>query len=531
MCVVLGICGVLALLLVPMILRARSSARAIVCADNLKGLGQAYAIAMSQSNGCLPEAYYTFEGNSGTYAVGLKSAEGQWAGGLFAEGVSNVLTCPSDDRPVEVTVSGMGGKTTTVPASYAYNIALPLMFRNGSRVRQPLNMVTFYDGDLAGVVGEWQHSIGWAEETIRNRHGERANFLFLDGHVERSGDFPDLAFEGGSQWVASAFDTRPRVEPTDIEPRDTESEEGPIDFIIDDGTVIPLEDVTATITCIGAAFQYGEDGPRIPVKAYYDLNDEGKELISNDVMGGETAFLSDVPAGSEIAIIGKTTQYYATERRSDDGSGHTWVLRNGDVVPSIAGFAGQRSIEDFLASYIDPEGHVTIGENDAIFLFELSGQIDYQRYSHADFQDLVVLVRLQRNRRDVGGKININPNNSDFQFTMELPDGYTITRDDLHSNNPHQNHDGFHPDYLEYTGPAVEIRVKPKGNGNQNGLIVDGEPYPMENKYLYTIKSEDMTVHLYNSKRNKQGKAMGKWWIEISANEAIIKCQKPGKGG
>jgi len=96
MCVVIGICGVLAMLLVPMMLRARSNARAIVCADNLKGLGQAYAIAMSQSSGILPEAYYTFEGNSGTYSVGLKSAEGQWAGGLFAEGVPIVRGKPPE---------------------------------------------------------------------------------------------------------------------------------------------------------------------------------------------------------------------------------------------------------------------------------------------------------------------------------------------------------------------------------------------------------------------------------------------------
>ena len=64
-----------------------------------------------------------------------------------------------------------------------------------------------------------------------------------------------------------------------------------------------------------------------------------------------------------------------------------------------------------------------------------------------------------------------------------------------------------------------------------NGMTVDGDPYQLFNKYVYTIKSGDMTVHLYNDKRNKQGKAMGKWWIEINANEASIKCDKPGKGG
>ena len=79
---------------------------------------------------------------------------------------------------------------------------------------------------------------------------------------------------------------------------------------------------------------------------------------------------------------------------------------------------------------------------------------------------------------------------------------------------------------MEYTGPAVSVRVKPKGNGNQNGLTVYGEPYSLENKNRYLITSDDMTVHLYNSKRNKKGKAMGKWWIEISASDAEIEVFK-----
>jgi len=34
-----------------------------------------------------------------------------------------------------------------------------------------------------------------------------------------------------------------------------------------------------------------------------------------------------------------------------------------------------------------------------------------------------------------------------------------------------------------------------------------------------------MDVHLYNDKRNKKGKAMGKWWIKIDAEDATITVQ------
>jgi len=114
----------------------------------------------------------------------------------------------------------------------------------------------------------------------------------------------------------------------------------------------------------------------------------------------------------------------------------------------------------------------------------------------------------------IDGRINLNPNNcDDFEFRLELPDRSVITRDDLHAS------DGS----LTYDGPAVLVRVKPKGNGNQNSLTVDGDPYPVRNGTLYTITSTDMTVNLYNERPGRgHGKAMGKWWIEIAAEDATI---------
>ena len=81
---------------------------------------------------------------------------------------------------------------------------------------------------------------------------------------------------------------------------------------------------------------------------------------------------------------------------------------------------------------------------------------------------------------------------------------------------------GFSADYLEYAGPAILVMVKPKGNANQNSLTLNGEPYPLLNKNRYTITSTSMTVHLYNDKRNKKGKAMGHWWIDITAEDPTI---------
>jgi len=114
-------------------------------------------------------------------------------------------------------------------------------------------------------------------------------------------------------------------------------------------------------------------------------------------------------------------------------------------------------------------------------------------------------------RHTITGQININPNNSSQnEFTLTLPDGSTITRDDLTK------------DYAEYSGPATSIHVKPKGSGKQDGLIVDGASYELDNNKAYYISSEAMAVRLYNDRVDKKGKANGQWWIEIAATNATI---------
>ena len=116
----------------------------------------------------------------------------------------------------------------------------------------------------------------------------------------------------------------------------------------------------------------------------------------------------------------------------------------------------------------------------------------------------------------IGGGLNINPNNSpQSEFTLTKSGGGQITRDDLHKSS------SVSGDGIYYQGGATWIRVKPKGNGNQNTLIVNGEVYEFHNGTTYTIASNDMTVRIWNSKV-KNGKCMGHWWLDIDANDATI---------
>ncbi|MBM4037994.1 MAG: hypothetical protein FJ290_05720 [Planctomycetes bacterium] len=123
----------------------------------------------------------------------------------------------------------------------------------------------------------------------------------------------------------------------------------------------------------------------------------------------------------------------------------------------------------------------------------------------------------------LGGDVNLNSSNSDdFEFELLRPDGTRITRDDLLASNGS----------LVYTGPAVLIRLKPKGNGNQNTLTLNGQVYQLDNskRYIFlTLSGGSMVVHLYNAKAGK-GKAMGQWWIALNAVGAkIVVCNCHGE--
>lgn len=118
----------------------------------------------------------------------------------------------------------------------------------------------------------------------------------------------------------------------------------------------------------------------------------------------------------------------------------------------------------------------------------------------------------------ISGTVNINPNNSDDnQFILTKPDGTQITRNDLANKKIDVDANGN-----LYFGQALAIRVQPKGDGNQNGVIIGGEHYWMANGNVYSISGfySRLTARLYND-HAKNGKAMGHWYLEISGTGSI----------
>jgi len=111
----------------------------------------------------------------------------------------------------------------------------------------------------------------------------------------------------------------------------------------------------------------------------------------------------------------------------------------------------------------------------------------------------------------VNGVININPaGGSHNSFQLTIPGGSTITKSSLNQN------------YGGYVGPAIAVQVKPDSSGSQNGLTVNGQAYPINNSTTYSISSSHMNVALFNNNIDRQGKAVGNWYISIGATDASI---------
>jgi len=114
------------------------------------------------------------------------------------------------------------------------------------------------------------------------------------------------------------------------------------------------------------------------------------------------------------------------------------------------------------------------------------------------------------------GEVNLNPNNNkDMEFSLWDQDGSFVNRDTLHIIGG------------EYSGTAIRILFRPKGNGNQNTLFLNNQPYPLDNGKVYTILGI-IEYKVWNDKVNN-GKAMGHWWLNVNSVDAVI-CENMDGG-
>jgi hypothetical protein len=113
----------------------------------------------------------------------------------------------------------------------------------------------------------------------------------------------------------------------------------------------------------------------------------------------------------------------------------------------------------------------------------------------------------------VEGTLNVNPDNSVRNaFTLKLPDGALITEADLRRGG-----------FVGYSGAVARVTVKPKGNSDDNMLVVDGAPYPLRNGETYEITGPAVEAVLYHA-ADGSARPAGQWWLRIAASNAAVRA-------
>jgi hypothetical protein len=148
---------------------------------------------------------------------------------------------------------------------------------------------------------------------------------------------------------------------------------------------------TFRIENLGGSIQCGKDAPSVmPVKLFMQFDQGNWEEVS----GSKTfevdpkVTLVKAEAAGNYGCSGNTYSYDSTN------ANQVKLLKDGDLVPEVKGFADQNSVEQFLRNYfeINEKGEkvVKLESNQVLVLMELG--VTDQSSSAFDMQDSVVLI-------------------------------------------------------------------------------------------------------------------------------------------
>jgi len=220
--IVIAIIGVLVGITLPVLAGMRESARRAQCQSNMRQLGAAWLMFVTENGGKFPTTMHL---------LGKDQEHQSWILQIepFLENVDTIRICPSDplkdarlkgqdilDPDFEVLdpVSGemVPVRLPTVTSSYAYNAYLtrgfdrdafgrpkltPGVVTRLSDLKRPNRTILAFEGRVTtAMYGEHTHSDTWfgngyprnwinaTKEIDPARHGGGSNYLYADGHVE-----------------------------------------------------------------------------------------------------------------------------------------------------------------------------------------------------------------------------------------------------------------------------------------------------------------------------------------------------------
>lgn len=208
--VVIAIIGILAGILLPVLGKAKESARQVQCASNLKQIGLAINMYASDNGGNFPTGG---DGSLGTTAdVTTTAAQERFSlGKLFDQYVTDrkVFKCPSDSSVLDTAGNGVMTLTpyTTSPTSLTASTCSYGYDDNHSAAN-----------DTGTAIASDRLGTDTASTELSNNHNHKGqNVLYIDGHVEWKGtgtagyyngtSFDDIWYQFGGTITARAQST------------------------------------------------------------------------------------------------------------------------------------------------------------------------------------------------------------------------------------------------------------------------------------------------------------------------------------
>ena len=184
--VVIAIIAILAAMLLPALSRAKESARAINCYNNMHQLGVAVVLYAQDHHDEFPRSQHSaFAHRELPWERSLASELGSSAT-AWTNLLAGVYHCPSDKRTPSVTA-----------LSYALNVyyelgpdddyvGKPKTWRRMAQVPHPSATILFAEnaGLSDHVMPEYWFSPTDAADLASHRHNSRANYTFADGHAQ-----------------------------------------------------------------------------------------------------------------------------------------------------------------------------------------------------------------------------------------------------------------------------------------------------------------------------------------------------------
>lgn len=219
-----------------------------------------------------------------------------------------------------------------------------------------------------------------------------ANQSFLIDEIQFDTDLPDNAWYAVTVNFADGSSIR---KPFKFGSPETETSGN--SFSVKNGELTVNPNKNLQLQVLGSQITCGTGGDDIPVKVEFSVNNKYSKLFNNAAVIGGESYTHVTASGDTYKVKGAASLNscgkFSAEYESNNVT-QVKTLLNGEKAPELAGYGGQKPVQDFLAPYLDVNGNVKLESNQILMLFEL-GVAGNSGSAAADFQDLVTLLTVE----------------------------------------------------------------------------------------------------------------------------------------